>query len=96
MLQQLVHVLCLFLVISIAACALPGSTLFSWHPTLMALAFLGLMAEGVLTSISFRSVEAGQKRVSKIQTHMYWQLAALAAVSGGLIAIVSNKASRGC
>ena len=57
MLHELVHILCLFLAISVPVLAL-NSTLFSWHPTLMALGFFGLMAEGVLTSISFRCCPA--------------------------------------
>lgn len=50
-----IHVLVLACAVSIPV-ALFNGTLFSWHPTLMAIAFLGLMAEGVLTSISFRTL----------------------------------------
>ena len=49
-----IHVLVIACAISIPVAIFNG-TLFSYHPTLMAVAFLGLMAEGVLTSISFRS-----------------------------------------
>ena len=49
-----IHVLALLCALSIPVAIFNG-TLFSWHPTLMALAFLGFMAEGVITSILFRS-----------------------------------------
>ena len=50
-----IHVLVIACAISIPVAIFNG-TLFSYHPTLMAVAFLGLMAEGVLASISFRSL----------------------------------------
>ena len=49
-----IHALALLCALSIPVAIFNG-TLFSWHPTLMAIAFLGFMAEGVLTSILFRS-----------------------------------------
>lgn len=49
-----IHALALLCSLSIPVATFNG-TLFSWHPTLMALAFLGFMAEGVVTSILFRS-----------------------------------------
>lgn len=49
-----IHGLALLCAVSIPVVIFNG-TLFSWHPTLMALAFLGFMAEGVLTSILFRT-----------------------------------------
>ena len=50
-----IHILVAACAVSIPVAVFNG-TLFSWHPTLMSIAFLGLMAEGVLTSISFRSL----------------------------------------
>lgn len=67
----------------------PG-TLFAWHPTLMAIGFLGLMTEGILASISFRSSE-GDDRVRKIWIHFAWQLMALAFILGGFWTIFLNK-----
>jgi hypothetical protein len=49
-----VHALAFACALSIPVAIFNG-TLFSWHPTLMALGFLGLMSEGVLTSILFRT-----------------------------------------
>ncbi len=50
-----IHVLVVACAVSIPVAVFNG-TLFSWHPALMSIAYLGLMAEGVLTSISFRSL----------------------------------------
>lgn len=89
MLPQLVHVLCLFLAVSIPVMAL-NKTLFSWHPTLMALGFFGLMSEGVLTALQFRGTE-GTKRTNKVSQHMYWQLSSVLLVTGGFAVIEINK-----
>ena len=66
------------------------STLFSYHPTLMSVGFLGAMSEGVLTALKFRQLE-GQQRVAAIQRHLYIQLAAAAAITAGFYAIYRNK-----
>ena len=50
-----IHVLVVACAVSIPVAVFNG-TLFSWHPALMSIAYLGLMAEGVLTSISLRSL----------------------------------------
>ena len=50
-----IHILVICCAVSIPVAIFNG-TLFSWHPTLMSMAFLGFMAEGVLTSITFRSL----------------------------------------
>ena len=50
-----IHILVIGCAVSIPVAIFNG-TLFSWHPTLMSMAFLGFMAEGVLTSITFRSL----------------------------------------
>ena len=65
-------------------------TLFSYHPTLMSVGFLGAMSEGVLTALKFRQLE-GQQRVAAIQRHLYIQLAAAAAITAGFYAIYRNK-----
>ena len=67
---------------------------FSWHPTLMAVGFLGLMSEGVLASLRLRGIDAGPERVRGIQRHALIQAAALACAAGGLYAIYTNKVCR--
>ena len=71
--------------------AIFNGTLFSWHPTLMALAFLGFMTEGVTTAILFRAKD-GNERVAAIQKHLIWQLLGFACLLGGFAAIYRNKA----
>jgi cytochrome b-561 domain containing protein 2 len=71
------------------------STLFSYHPTLMSVGFLGAMSEGVLTALKFRQLE-GQQRMAAIQRHLYIQLAAAAAITAGFYAIYRNKVHTTC
>ncbi|CAK0780506.1 hypothetical protein CVIRNUC_005075 [Coccomyxa viridis] len=88
-----IHILVIGCAVSIPVAIFNG-TLFSWHPTLMSMAFLGFMAEGVLTSISFRALD-GQDRVKAIQRHLVWQLAAFVCLVGGFYAIYRNKVVHG-
>ncbi|CAL8469828.1 g9370 [Coccomyxa elongata] len=60
----------------------------------MALAFLGFMAEGVVTSILFRSKD-GQDRVHAIQRHLLIQAFAFLCLLGGFYAIYQNKVVHG-
>ena len=85
-----IHLLVLLLALSIPVAIFNG-TLFSWHPTLMALAFLGFMTEGVTTAILFRAKD-GNERVAAIQKHLIWQLLGFACLLGGFAAIYRNKA----
>ena len=72
-----IHILVIGCAVSIPVAIFNG-TLFSWHPTLMSMAFLGFMAEGVLTSISFRSLvrasEASLLLSSSCQSQIAFQL----------------------
>ena len=92
MLPQLIHVLCLFLAVSVPVMAL-NKTLFSWHPTFMAVGFFGLMAHGVLTALQFRGTE-GTKRTNRVSQHMFWQLGSVLFVLGGFAVIETNKVCR--
>ena len=85
-----IHLLVFLLALSIPVAIFNG-TLFSWHPTLMALAFLGFMTEGVTTAILFRAKD-GNERVAAIQKHLIWQLLGFACLLGGFAAIYRNKA----
>jgi cytochrome b-561 domain containing protein 2 len=71
--------------------AIFNGTLFSWHPTLMSVGFLGLMGNGVLTAFKFRNVLESNARVKAIQKHALWQIAAVACIGGGFMAIYQNK-----
>ena len=91
--ETAVHAVVAATVVSLVAMQYNG-TLFSWHPVLMSIGFLGMMSEGVLTALKFRRLE-GQQRVAAIQTHLYIQAAATAAVTLGFVAIARNKVPRG-
>ena len=93
MLEQAVRCLAAALALSIALWLWDGSR-FSWHPTLMAAGFLGLMSEGVLAALHLRPIDAGPDRVRGIQRHALIQAAALACAAGGLYAIYTNKVCR--
>lgn len=68
-----------------------NGTLFSWHPTLMSIGFLGFMGNGVLTAFQFRHVMDANARVKAIQKHALWQLAAVFCIGSGFYAIYQNK-----
>ena len=85
-----VHLLALLLALSIPLYLFNWPTLFTWHPTLMALAFLGFMTEGVVTAVLFRAKD-GQERVRAIQKHLMWQTLGFVCLVGGFVAIYQNK-----
>lgn len=68
-----------------------NGTLFSWHPTLMSLGFLGFMGNGVLTAFQFRHIMEANARVKAIQKHALWQIAAVSCIGSGFFAIYQNK-----
>jgi hypothetical protein len=85
----MVHVLAACICLSTIMDQFNG-TLFSWHPILMTVGFVGLMAEGIILAINFRHLE-GPRRVSAIQTHALVQLAAASSVLVAFWAIWKNK-----
>lgn len=84
-----IHALVILVVLSLVGVLFNG-TLFSWHPALMSLGYLGFMTEGVVAAIKFRSLE-GQERVRAIQFHALLQVAASACIAGAFYAIYQNK-----
>ena len=56
----------------------------------MSIGFLGLMTEGILTSISFRDLE-GNERTKQIWKHLGWQFASIICIVGGFATIYQNK-----
>lgn len=89
-----VHVLTGSLCLSVLLDQYNG-TLFCWHPMLMTVGFLGLMAEGVLLAIDFRPLD-GPRRVRAIQVHALVQLTSAASIAGAFWAIWQNKVRRPC
>lgn len=93
-LPLLIRLLAAFAALSIPIAALDFS-LYSWHPTFMALGFLGFMAEAVLTAARFRPLD-GSARTAGVQRHMWWQIAAVSSVLLGFTAIEANKVPACC
>lgn len=89
--ERLIHTLVVSTVLTILF-AFANGTLFVWHPILMSMAFLGLMAEGVLTALKVRRYGDGQTRVNKLSNHMHWQGAAWTVALCGAVVIITNKA----
>ena len=56
--------------ILLAAAHVKG-TLFSWHPALMSIGFLGLIGQGVLTSHAARRLQ-GPERSKLLVQHALW------------------------
>ncbi|XP_070594847.1 transmembrane reductase CYB561D2 isoform X1 [Erythrolamprus reginae] len=69
----------------------PGSSLFSWHPFLMSLAFSFLMTEALLTFSPESSLLRSFSRKAKVRFHWALQLLALSCALLGLAIIIYNK-----
>lgn len=69
---------------------LNDGSLFSWHPMLMSVGFLALMAQGIMRAIDFRRV-TGEARTSRIFTHSALQNLGIVCSLGGFAAIYMNK-----
>ncbi len=67
------------------------NTLFGWHPFTMSLGYLFFMAEGLLSAVAFRHVDAGAERVRGIDAHMAMQLRAVVLICIGAGTIIYNK-----
>lgn len=71
--------------------AVPGSDLFSWHPTLMTIGFALLMAQAIVIFSPESSLLQGSDRGSKVQLHWILNLFSIVAAAGGFGAIYLNK-----
>jgi len=75
--------------------AQPGSSLFSWHPTLMVLAFTFLMVEGILVFSKESSLIQKAARPTKVNTHTVCMVLSLLCCLGGAFVIWYNKELNG-
>ncbi len=83
--------------VALALAVLPGlyaGELFPWHPLLMAVGYLGFMAEGILSAHRFRTMD-GAPRAAAIANHSLVQGAAAGCALAGFAAIYANKALHG-
>ncbi|CAM9359323.1 unnamed protein product, partial [Bubo scandiacus] len=85
------HLVALGFPTAVAVLARPGSSLFSWHPLLMALAFSFLMTEALLIFSPETSLLRSFSRKVKVRAHWALQLLALLCALLGLGIITYNK-----
>lgn len=85
------HFVSVLLTAFVAYTAKPGSSLFSWHPTMMTFAYSFFMIEAILLFSPHSSILAKYSRKTKSTTHWIMMLLALACMIGGYLAIVINK-----
>ncbi|KAI5607135.1 cytochrome b561 family, member D2 [Silurus asotus] len=85
------HLLCSAFTVFVAVLAVPGSSLFSWHPFLMTLAFSFFMTEAILLFSPHSSPVAKLKHQVKSRLHWVLQSCCMSCAVLGLGAIFYNK-----
>lgn len=88
---MVVHILSLGLTGAMLYLASPGTDLFSWHPSLMTVAFAFLMAQAILIFSPESSLLVNSGRNDKIQLHWILNVFSLLGAVGGLASIYLNK-----
>lgn len=71
--------------------AVPGADLFSWHPTLMTIAFCLLMSQAIVIFSPESSLLQNSSRADKIQLHWILNVFSILAAAGGFGSIYLNK-----
>jgi len=71
--------------------AMPGSDLFSWHPTLMTIAFCLLMSQAIVIFSPESSLLQNSSRADKVQLHWILNMFSILAAAGGFGSIYLNK-----
>lgn len=71
--------------------AVPGSSLFSWHPTLMSIAMMFLMFEAILLFNQQSSFFLSWDRVIRGTIHGYVMFTGVVCAVGGFLAVYINK-----
>ncbi|KAJ7316689.1 hypothetical protein JRQ81_002851 [Phrynocephalus forsythii] len=85
------HLVALGFTIFVAVLTRPGSSLFSWHPLLMSLAFSFLMTEALLVYSPESSLLQSFSRKARVRFHWALQLLSFICAVLGLAIISSNK-----
>ncbi|RNA36289.1 cytochrome b561 domain-containing 2 [Brachionus plicatilis] len=73
------HIFSLAFIAAIAFFSLPGSSLFSWHPFLMTIGYVGFLFQAILVFSKESSLFSGVKHKNKVTLH--WILNALGVFS---------------
>jgi len=88
---MVLHLITVGLTGLILVVAVPGTDLFSWHPTLMTIAFCLLMGQAIAIFSPESSLLQSSSRQDKVQLHWILNLFSLVATAGGFGAIYLNK-----
>jgi len=88
---MVLHLITVGLTGLILVTAVPGTDLFSWHPTLMTIAFCLLMCQAIVIFSPESSLLQSSSREDKVQLHWILNLFSLLAAAGGFGAIYLNK-----
>ncbi|XP_061584689.1 probable transmembrane reductase CYB561D1 [Cololabis saira] len=77
--------------LSLALLARPGTSLFSWHPMCMSVAYCLLMTEGILLFSAEGSPFCFKSRKGKVRLHWFFQTLVLILAATGLGFIVGSR-----
>lgn len=89
------HVLCIAFTLFIVFLSRPGSSLFSWHPFLMTLAFSFFMTEAILLFSPHCSPVRKFAHKTKGRIHWMLQCLCMTCAAAGFVVIVYNKELNG-
>ncbi|XP_069141907.1 transmembrane reductase CYB561D2-like [Argopecten irradians] len=85
------HIAATLLTAFIVYTAVPGSSLFSWHPTLMTIAFVLLMFEAIVVFSRESSLFQSRTHATKSEIHAWVMGVAATCASCGFASIYINK-----
>lgn len=85
------HVTSLGLTLVVSLLSRPGTSLFSWHPMCMSVAYCLCMTEGILLFSAEGSLFCFKSRKIKVRLHWFCQALVLIAAVTGLCFIVGSK-----
>ncbi|XP_004068961.1 cytochrome b561 domain-containing protein 1 [Oryzias latipes] len=85
------HLTSLGLTVTVSVLSRPGTSLFSWHPVCMTVAFCVFMTEGLLLFSAEGSPFCFKSRKGKVRVHWLCQVLALTAAATGLGFIIASK-----
>ncbi|XP_026163175.1 putative transmembrane reductase CYB561D1 [Mastacembelus armatus] len=85
------HVIGLGLTLTISLLSRPGTSLFSWHPLFMSVAYCLCMTEGILLLSAEGSPFCFKSRKGKVRLHWFCQALVLMAAATGLGFMVASK-----